>query len=207
MYPGSKLCLPDPQPLRTMKRADLKIRAPAGPGKWGATYKAAQRFSQEPLGQGCVSPLQQTKLCHPCGRPSTDVPLGKRRRRAQGCSLHLSARLLPLRVCYPWTIKRLVRQDSCGACSLPSSPCCSGSWRTSRGGLFLPAPEMLFPSTLSFVLLWLCSALFPKQGCSPRLVSAPMLSHSSNGKPSGHSMARNRWSPASVGSKRQVHER
>lgn len=196
------LCLPDPRLLRTMKCADLKIRAPAGAGKWGVTYKAAQRFGQEPPGQGYVPSLQQTRLSCPCHGPSTDVPLGKRRRRAQGCSLHLGARLLPSRVCYLRTIEGLVRQDGCGACSLPSSPC-----RSLHGGVFVPAPEMLSLSTLSFVLPWSCSAFPPKQGCSPRLVSAPVLSYSSDGKPFGHSVARDGWSPASVGSERQVCER
>lgn len=184
-----------------MKHADLKIRAPAGPEKWGATYKAAQRFGWEPLGQGCVPSLQQTKPCCPHGGPSMDVPPGKRWRRAQGFSLHVGARLLPLRVWCPWAIKGLVRQDSHGACSLPSSPCFSGLWRTLCGGGFVPAPEMLSPSTLSCVLPRSCSAFLPRQGCSPRLVSTPVPRHSSNWKIFGHNVARNRWSPAAGGHK------
>lgn len=55
----------------------------------------------------------------------------------------------------------------------------------------MPAPEMSSLSTLSFVLLWLCSAFLPKQGCSLRLVLVPVLSRSSDGKPFVHSVARN----------------
>lgn len=103
-----------------MKCADLKIRAPAAVGKWRVTYKAAQGFSWEPLGQGCVPSPRQTKPRRPCRGPSTDIPLGKRRRTAQGISLCLGATLLLSRVCDPWAIKGLERQESCGPRSLPS---------------------------------------------------------------------------------------
>lgn len=182
-----------------MKCADLKIRAPAAVGKWPVTYKAAQGFSWEPLGQGCVPSPQQTKPRCPCRGPSTDIPLGKRWRTAQGISLCLGARLLLSRVCSPWAIKGLERQESCGPRSLPSSPCFSGLWRTLCRGVFVPASEMLSLSTLSCVLPWSCSAFLPKQGCSPRLVSVLVIRRSSDEKPFGHGVARDRWSPATGG--------
>lgn len=146
-----------------------------------------------------------------CAVPMADQPMpslirakhgcasAERWRRAQGCLLCLGAWLLLLRVCSPWAIKGLVRQDSCGLCSLPSCPCFSGLWRTSCRGIFVSASEVLSWPVLTCVLSQSCSAFLPKQGCSSRLVSAPVIHHSSNGKPFRHGVARNRWSPDAGG--------